>query len=329
MRNLYDDKMRISFSLGSLLSVKEVIECSKKLQSINPEVIWVPETWGMENFSTLCAVSQNNAKSKLGSSIINIYSRSPSLIAMGAATVDTISNNRMILGLGTSSMPIVQDFHGVDFDKPLQRMREYVEIIRLVLSGNKVNYSGKIFALKNFTLLIKPPRNDIPIYLAAINKKMVELTWEIADGVIFYLRPKKEMSQTIENMQKTRVIDTSCQIITCISENENEAKDRARKTLAFYISVGDIYRKFLSENGYKEECKKIFDEFKKTGFSQNHKLISENMLNDLTICGRPESCKEQLIEFRKCGIKLPIIQFNPIGDVMESFELFTKTFAEE
>ena len=80
-------------------------------------------------------------------------------------------------------------------------MKEYVEIIKLVLSGNSVNYSGKIFNLKNFTLLIKPPREKIPIYLAAVNKKMVDLTWNIADGVIFYLRPLEEMKKTIAQIE--------------------------------------------------------------------------------------------------------------------------------
>ena len=112
---------------------------------------------------------------------------------MGASTVDTISNGRLILGLGTSSVPIVENFHGNSFDTPVQRMKEYVEIIRLALQGEKMNYSGKIFTLKDFSLLTKPIRNEIPIYLAAINQKMVEMTCDIADGLIFYLIPKNEM----------------------------------------------------------------------------------------------------------------------------------------
>ena len=143
---------RISYSLGSLLSIDEVLACAKKLNQIKPEVMWIPETWGMENFSMLGMVSKENCFSKIGSSIINIYSRSPSVIAMGATTVDTISNGRLILGLGTSSVPIVEDFHGQSFEMPIQRMREYVEIIRLALHGEKINYSGKIFSLKDFTL---------------------------------------------------------------------------------------------------------------------------------------------------------------------------------
>jgi len=145
--------MRLSYSLGSLLTVEQVLVCSRKLNELKPDIIWIPETWGMENFSMLSMASKENSLSKIGSSIVNIYSRSPSLIAMGAATVDTISNKRLVLGLGTSSQPLVEDFHGDKFERPLKRMNEYVEIIRLILSGKKVNYSGEIFSLKNFSLL--------------------------------------------------------------------------------------------------------------------------------------------------------------------------------
>ena len=87
----------------------------------------------------LSAVSNKTTTQKIGSSIINIYSRSPSSIAMGAATIDTLSNGRFILGLGTSSLPIIETFHGYKFENPVQRMKEYVEIIRLVLSGKQVD----------------------------------------------------------------------------------------------------------------------------------------------------------------------------------------------
>ena len=142
--------MRLSYSLGSLLTVEQVLVCSRKLNEFKPDTVWIPETWGMENFSMLSMASRENSFSKIGSSIVNIYSRSPSLIAMGAATVDTISNKRLVLGLGTSSQPLVEDFHGDKFESPLKRMKEYVEIIRLILSGKTINYSGEIFSLKEF-----------------------------------------------------------------------------------------------------------------------------------------------------------------------------------
>ena len=321
--------MRIACSLGSLLSVEQVIECTKMISETKIDSIWIPETWGMENFSMLVAVSGETKTQKIGSSIINIYSRSPSTISMGAATTDILSNGRLILGLGTSSVPIVEDFHGEKFETPVQRMREYVEIIRLSLSKKQINYSGKIFNLKNFTLLIEPKRQSIPIYVAAINQKMVNLTWELGDGVIFYLRPLDEMKKTISKMQSERKIDVACQIITCISNNSEEAIQRAKKTLAFYISVGKVYREFLAKNGFENETDNIFEEFKKSGLKSNHELIPDSMLNSLCISGSPEEAKVQLEKFRDTGIDLPIIQFNPIGNPIESFSLFKKTLLDE
>ena len=321
--------MRIACSLGSLLSVEEVLQCTEIASKTGIDSIWIPETWGMENFSMLGAVANNTKTQKIGSSIINIYSRSPSTIAMGSATIDTLSNGRLILGLGTSSVPIVEDFHGQKFENPVQRMREYVEIIRLSLMKKQINYSGKIFDLKNFTLLIEPKRKSIPIYLAAINEKMVNLCWEIGDGVIFYLRPIDEMKETISKMQSQKKIDVACQIITCISNDSEEAIQRAKKTVAFYISVGKIYRDFLSNNGFKNEASNIFEEFKKSGFKSNHELVTDSMLNSLCISGSPEEAKIQLEKFRNAGIDLPIIQFNPIGNTIESFSLLKKTLLDE
>ena len=321
--------MRMACSLGSLLSVEQVLQCTKMISESKIDSIWIPETWGMENFSMLGAVTNITKTQKIGSSIINIYSRSPSTITMGAATTDILSNGRLILGLGTSSVPIVEDFHGEKFENPVQRMREYVEIIRLSLTKKQINYSGKIFKLKNFTLLIEPKRQSIPIYLAAINQKMVNLAWELGDGVIFYLRPLDEMKRTISKMQSKRKIDVACQIITCISNNSENAIQRAKKTLAFYISVGKVYREFLAKNGFENEVNNIFKEFRKSGFKSNHELIPDYMLNSLCISGSPEEAKLQLEKFRNTGIDLPIIQFNPIGDTKESFLLLKKTLLDE
>jgi len=326
---VHSNIMRIAYSLGSLLSINQVLKCSEMLSKTNVESIWIPETWGMENFSMLGAVASKTSTQKIGSSIINIYSRSPTTITMGAATTDILSNGRLVLGLGTSSEPIVEDFHGEKFEKPVERMREYVEIIRLALTKKQINYSGKIFNLKNFTLLIEPKRQSIPIYLAAINQKMVDLTWEIGDGVIFYLRPLDEMKNTISKMQSKKKIDVTCQIITCVSNDSEDAIQRAKKTLAFYVSVGKIYRDFLARNGFENETNNIFDEFKKSGFKSNHELVTDSMLNSLCIAGSPEEAKSQLEKFRNVGINLPIIQFNPIGDTMESFSLLKKTFLDE
>lgn len=321
--------MRIGFSLGSLLSVEQIMDCARVLSKYTPDSIWIPETWGMDCCSMMSTISQIVKKPKIGSSILNIYSRSPALAAMTAATIDTLSSGRLILGLGTSSQSIVEDWHGAKFEHPIARMREYVEIVRLILSGKKCNYEGDFFNLKNFTLLMPPPRKKIPIYVAAINEKMVNLTWEVADGTIFYLRPLDELRETIQKMHAKRKIDVACQLITSVSDDASEAIARAKKTIAFYVSVGTIYREFLAKNGFKKETNAIFEEYRKNGLKENHTHVSDKMVNALTICGTPNDARKQLARFVNAGIDLPILQFNPVGDVSDSFNLLVSTFEED
>ena len=227
----------------------------------NPDTIWIPETWGMENFAITAAVSQKALRPRIGSSIINVYSRSPALVAMGAATVDTLSNGRFVLGLGASSKPIIEDLHGAKYTSQIGRMREYVDVIKMAFSGKRIDYDGKFFKLQGFKILVKPPQTSIPIYLAAVNKKMVDLCWDIADGVIFYLRPPHEIKNIVSRMQSKKKIDVSCQIITAVSEDTEMAAQRAKTTLAFYVAVGDVYRNFLADNGFAEEVGAIYEQY--------------------------------------------------------------------
>ena len=158
---------------------------------------------------------------------------------------------------------------------------------------------------------------------------MINLAWEIGDGVIFYLRPKNEIKSTLEIMQKNRRIDSTLQIITCVHEDSEKAVERAKKTLAFYISVGEIYRTFLSNNGYQNEVDNIYNEYTTSGLKNNFKLVTDKMVKDLCISGTPTESLYQLKKFRDTGIDLPIIQFNPIDNVETSFDTLVNTFGDE
>ena len=158
---------RIGYSLGTLLSPEEVLIAGKEANNnYNTHSIWVPESWGREAFSSLGALSQVTDRVKLGTSIVSIYSRSASTIAMSAATVDTLSNRRMMIGLGVSTPVLAENWHGLKFGNPVERMKEYIECIRLILTGDLVNYCGNICKIRNFKLAFKPKRRNIPIFLA-------------------------------------------------------------------------------------------------------------------------------------------------------------------
>ncbi|MFQ5968874.1 MAG: LLM class flavin-dependent oxidoreductase [Nitrososphaerales archaeon] len=316
--------MRLAFSLGTLLDHNQVIKCAAMADQEGAESVWIPESWGREAFVTLGSLATLTKRTLLGTGIIGIYSRSPASIAMAAATLDGLSNGRALIGLGASSKAIVENWHGMHFSNHVNRMHEYIDLIRLIIKGNKVSYGGKFSKVNNFKLGFKPIREHIPIYMAAVNKKMLRLSVDIADGVILFLRPIDDLKQTVIKLRNTSKkksnFDIACVIMTAISKDGELARVRAKKTLAFYISVGKIYSKFLASHGFKSEVEEIADTYRKQGLQQVYKIIPDQMLDSIAIAGEPEECRKRLSMFKDTGISLPIIQFNPVHDTENSFK---------
>jgi 5,10-methylenetetrahydromethanopterin reductase len=322
---------KLGYSLGPLLSMREILLCAKMAdQQENVDSLWVPESWGRESFATLGAISQVTRKVSLGTSIINIYSRTPAIVAMAATTLDMLSDNRTIIGLGASTAAIVENWHGLKFNRPASRMKEYVECLRLMTRGEKVKYNGEFFQITNFKILHQPQRANIPIFMAAVNKKMVSMASKLADGILLYLRPLEELKRTVTELKqatKGKSFEIACSFICAISNKEPEkARARAATTLAFYIAVGEYYSKFLADNGFKIEVEEITAEYRKAGADNAAKYVSDRMLSSLVICGSSEECRESLSKFLSTGITLPIIQFNPIGDSESSFKEMLSAF---
>ena len=322
---------KLGYSLGPLLSMREILLCAKMAdQQENVDSLWVPESWGRESFATLGAISQVTRKVSLGTSIINIYSRTPAIVAMAATTLDMLSDNRTIIGLGASTAAIVENWHGLKFNWPASRMKEYIECLRLMTRGEKVKYNGEFFQINNFKILHQPQRANIPIFMAAVNKKMVSMASKLADGILLYLRPLEESKKTATELKqatKGKSFEIACSFICAMSNKEPEkARARAATTLAFYIAVGEYYSKFLADNGFKIEVEEITAEYRKAGADNAAKYVSDRMLSSLVICGSSEECRESLSKFLSTGITLPIIQFNPIGDSESSFKEMLSAF---
>lgn len=322
---------KIGYSLGPLLSMHEVLACAKMADSYqNIDSLWIPESWGRESFSTLGAMSQVTKKVRLGTSIVSIYSRTPATMAMAATTLDMLSGNRTVIGLGASTAAIVEEWHGLKFERPVSRMKEYIECLRLMVSGGKVNYDGKFFKVNNFKILHQPQRKQIPIFMAAVNKGMVSLASELADGILLYMRPLHELKKTVTRLKrstKKKNFEIACSFICALSNKEPEkARQRAAKTLGFYVAVGKYYNRFLSENGFRNEVERITIEYGNGGADAAAKFVSDKMLDSLAICGSGEDCRKSLARFVSTGITLPIIQLNPVGDSESSFREMLSTF---
>ena len=323
---------RIAYNPGSLLSMGEVLSFAKRADK-NKRIhsLWIPESWGHESFASLGAMSQTTHRVKLGTAIINIYSRTPATIAMAASTLDMLSRNRTIIGLGASTPTIIEDFHGLGFEKPVARMREYIECIRAMIKGDKVNYNGEYVKAKDFKLLYKPQRESIPIFVACVNTNMISLASNMADGVLLYLRPIQELKETVMRIKSAtrdaKSFEISCVLICAMSTREPEkARARARKTLAFYISVGKYYRNFLADNGFRKETEQIATEYQQNGLEAASIKVPQTMLDSLTICGTADECARSLSRFMSTGITLPIIQINPVRGAESSIREMLTTF---
>jgi hypothetical protein len=159
---------------------------------------------------------------------------------------------------------------------------------------------------------------------------MITLACEIADGILLYLRPIEELKKTISQIKsrtKNKYFEIACVIIGAVSNNEpQKARDRAAKTLAFYVAVGKYYNRFLYNNGFANEVEQITIEYHHNGLNAASKFVSERMLDAITVCGNTEECIKSLTNFVSSGISLPIIQFNPVEDTENSIREMLATF---
>lgn len=316
---------QIGINPSSLFNTQDILEFAKLLDN-RPQVhsIWVPESWGREAFVMLGAIASLTSKIKLGTSIVSMFSRSPATTAMAASTLDNISKNRTIIGIGASTPILAENWHGTKFEYPLKRMKEYVTCFKIISSGETINFDGNFFKLKNMKIMHPSTRKKIPVFLGAVNSGMIKLATDIADGTILYLRPFDELKETVQHVRsvtskKSKNFEISSVFIAAISNRYPElARRRAAKTLAFYVAVGKYYNEFLSSHGFKNEVEQISNDYLINGIENISKFVTDHMLDSLTICGTVEDCIRSLKRFVSCGISLPILQINPVKDNSES-----------
>ncbi|HET6726488.1 MAG TPA: LLM class flavin-dependent oxidoreductase [Nitrososphaeraceae archaeon] len=320
-----DEIGQIGYNPSSLFNTQDILEFAKQLD-FKPQVnsIWIPESWGREAFVMLGAIGAITRRIKLGTSIVSMFSRPPATLAMAASTLDNISLNRTIIGIGASTPILAENWHGMKFVHPLKRMREYVACFKIISSGETINFDGNFFKLKNIKIMHPSQRKEIPVFLGAVNSGMIKLATEVADGTILYLRPLDELKKTVDRIKsltsrKSKSFEICSVFITAVSNKYPDlARERAAKTLAFYVAVGKYYNEFLSSHGFENQVEQITTEYQNHGVENISKFVTDSMLDSLTIYGTTEDCIKSLKRFVSCGVSLPILQVNPVKDNTES-----------
>ena len=297
---------------------QEIVEVVQQAEALGYDSVWVGESWGRDGFTWLTQLACHTSRIKLATGITTVYSRSPALIAQTVAALDEISAGRVILGLGTSGPLVVENWHGLPFDRPLRRTREYIEIIRLILSGERVNYQGEIFQLKGFRLPFAPVRSRLPVYIASLGPQNLRLTGELADGWLpIYLDTNHlpNFQRDIESGAKRvgrsmEAIDVAPYILSCVSEDVEAARRLVQSHLAYYIGgMGTFYANLIARYGFEDEVGRVREAWARRDRQSAASHVSDTMVAHMAICGSPEDGRAQLERYRAAGVTLPIVSF--------------------
>ena len=179
--------VKIATGFGSGRGWDEAVSWVLEAEKLGVDSVWTAEAWGFDAVTPLAYLAGKTEKVKLGTSIMQAGTRTPAAVAMTALTMQSLSNGRFILGLGNSGPQVIEGWHGIRFDRPVQRLREIVEIVRMAASGERVTYNGKVYQLplpggEGRALKVSAPPAHVPIFLATLGPKSLEVTGEIADG---------------------------------------------------------------------------------------------------------------------------------------------------
>jgi alkanesulfonate monooxygenase SsuD/methylene tetrahydromethanopterin reductase-like flavin-dependent oxidoreductase (luciferase family) len=315
---------------------KLYLRAAQLADELGYDSFWVPEAWGYEISTLLTEMALATKRIKLGTGILNVYSRSPGLIAMTAATIDEISEGRFILGLGPSGKNVIEGFHGRKFDKPLTQVRDVIRVVRTLLAGGKLSDAhAELVEYRPFTLEMKPARASIPIYVAALRPKAIESIGELADGWIPTFWPYERLAEgraLIEAGAKKAGRDPSAiataPFTTVLPLGGDAGAMMARRIISFYIGgMGEYYTELLTGFGFGDDCKRIAALYQdKATRAQAAAAVPDKMIEALTISGDPARCIAELQRRRSFGIDLPILNL-PTDMPWEMVEMFIRGMA--
>lgn len=311
-------KISIGINWQGEFDINEIVEQAKIADDAGVYEITVAEAWGRDAFTILTVLARETRNIKLGTSIVNIFSRTPAALAQHFATLDELSGGRMIIGLGSSGPQVIEHFHGVKSSKPLTRTREYIDIINMLMREEPLNYDGEIFKLqRGFTLRFKPVRNHIPIHIASLTPKSQQQTAEIADGLIPIHLPRSQWKNLTERFyglveaagRKRADVDIRNPTTATVTSDPAAARQIVAGTTAFYIArMGDFYYDHFNRMGYADEANAVRKAWAEAGGGAAAAAIPASLVDDLTTAGTVEECVDALEQGLDAGFTIQSAQ---------------------
>ena len=301
--------------ISNIRTEKGTWEDSKEIaihaEKLGYSCISIGESWGEDAFSALSQVAALTSTINVGTSIVPTYGRTPANLSMTALSLDNMSKGRFFLGLGSSGKIVIEDFHGQQYTKPLTRMKEYIQFIRLASNSERLNMDGEFIKTQRFKLRFTPYRNHIPIYIASLTPKSLEMTGEIADGwlPIFFAIDRmgesfKALNKGLKKSNRTlKDLTISAQIATYVTNDIDSAFNQERHHLAFYIGgMGVFYHKYMHSIGFGKDADKVREAYINKDRDLAAKLVTDEMVEATSIIGSPQDCSAQMKKFFSNGV---------------------------
>ena len=314
----------------------ELIGLAQEAERLGYDSAWAAEAWGTDAVTVLSWLAATTSKIKVGSAIMQIPGRTPANTAMTAATLDLLSGGRFLLGLGTSGPQVVEGWHGQPWGKPLTKTREYVEIVRAALRRETVEFHGDQYEIpyagadatglgKPLKLMLRPLRDSIPIYLAALSPKNVRLAFEIADGwmPIFFSPERARDAFGYEPREGFEIVPTVHVIVT---DDVDAARDVLRPLLALYIGGmgargANFYNALVRRYGYEADADRIQALYLDGKQREAIASVPDALIDEIALVGPPERIRDRLDAWREAGVTTMLVGTSDAGALRAMAEL--------
>ena len=297
---------------------QDPIDVVLEAERLGFDSVWAAEAYGSDVFSPLCWIGARTTRIKLGTAVMQLSARTPACVAMTAATIDHLSQGRLILGMGVSGPQVVEGWYGQPFPKPLSRTREYVSIVRKALAREApltnagehypLPYPGGTGLGKPLKLIVHPRRAQIPIYLGAEGPKNVALAAEIADGwlPIFYSPYRHHLyADSLEHAKPG--FEIACTVTVNVADDVAAALMPVRMALSFYIGgMGareqNFHLNLIERMGFGEEAHRVQDLFLAGKRAEAIAAVPDALADEISLCGPPARIRERIEAWKKSPV---------------------------
>jgi F420-dependent oxidoreductase-like protein len=326
---------------GLLMGPEEQLAATRAAERLGFDSVWTAEAYGSDAATVLSWLAGATSTIRLGAAILQMPARSAAMTAMTAATIDRLSDGRMILGLGTSGPQVAEGWHGQRFARQLQRTREYVEVVRLALERERLEFHGETLDLplpdgpgKALKLTIAPVQERIPIYLAALGPKNTALAGEIADGWLpTFFSPEHvghfrallgegaaRAGRAVDEIEIAPIVNLH------VSEDRASARDHMRPGLALYVGgMGsrrqNFYTALMEQYGFADAAARVQDLYLAGDKEAACRALPDELIDTVSLCGPREVVAERIAAFRDAGVGTLIVSPIAIGSEQQLAQL--------